>query len=99
MFILSVVVPALKVTMRSVKKLLPAALALGMSLPFVITPSGAQNASDILQSLGNAGSGNGSDSLTQQILRSLTQNGSQGGSQLQSNVQIQNPQLQGGMPA
>jgi polysaccharide export outer membrane protein len=82
------------------QKLLRMSLALTVILSAAIVPARAQGAGDILQSLGGTG-GNGTDSLPQQILRSLSQGGA-GQTvppQLGPSVQIQNPQLQNGFPA
>ena len=100
MFISPIAASRPKTVMCAAGRFLRTVLALAVILQLSTTVSFAQAASDILQSLGNGSSGTGSDGLTQQILRSLTQGGSQGGNtQLQPNIQIQNPLLQNGLPA
>jgi polysaccharide biosynthesis/export protein len=95
MIVTSFILPRLKPLMRIAAWRLSFILALVLSC--FVSPSFGQTAGDVLQSLGGGAGGGGTDSLTQTILRSLTQNGGgQTSSQLQSNVQVQNPQLLNG---
>src|ERR1700679_4097588 len=83
--------------LRAAGKVFRAVIALAVAFPFIVVPAHAQGVSDVLQSLGTNGS-SGTDGLTQQVLRSLGQNGGQSTAPLQPNIQIQNPQLEGGFP-
>jgi polysaccharide export outer membrane protein len=82
----------------AVAKLFRTMLASALVFPLVGGPARAQGVNDILQSLGTNNSGNGTDGLAQQILRSLGQGGGQSTGPLQPNIQIQNPALQNGIP-
>jgi polysaccharide biosynthesis/export protein len=84
--------------LRAAGKVFRAVMALAVAFPFIVVPAHAQGVSDVLQSLGTSGSSSGTDGLAQQVLRSLGQNGGQSTTPLQPNIQIQNPQLEGGFP-